>query len=1435
MNIWQIATINIAKGLKYNIAEVMRVIMEQEIDAIVITESDCTSMDAMRIKNQIESKGFQIFSSDCNKRDNEAANVNIVIRKGVKIIEACAFNRGIGIKIQSTCDTIVNILGIYKGFNADINKILIEDMTKWIMTTEGATVVLGDFNERDSTERFGDDAVTSTNNTLMKKLNNEGFIDCYKRNCREVKWSRIGRTKNGVCKTRIDHIFGNEEFQEIIIETDIIHDNWFNSDHRMVYAKIHLDSQEAENIEIKQQINVRSANEDEIKRFMELTTSDIILPDGSIDLKIAEWNKSILCAGEKAFGLKDPSYNPYERALANSQTFQSARKNKKRALDEYNKGSMSKKEFKVWKKEYSREKRSVLSKVGKRIAAKTRENILKSPANLFKAVKDVGKQSKKSRESPYAVRGVDNRINILPEDVKRTFHDFWNKQWNNKGTRSKKPQWLKEIKREKEQINSLKQIVTEEEFAEAVKDLPNGKAAGEEEIFYEYIKRMGLGGMNSLIEIFNECISTNKFPRCWKNSITMMIHKDGEKTDPANYRPIALISCAYKVLSTIMNKRLIEWTTRNKIIDPNQFGFQKGKDTTTAFITLKSIIENSQTANRDLHLVLIDIAKAYDSVEHWSLLQTLETYGMSNDDRNLIKEMISGCTTKIITAHGLTEEIKIDCGVRQGDVISPTLFIIFFNPLLEMINKTDTGYKIGEESISQQAYADDLGLISETTKGCEKQFECTKKFCRFNFVKINTKKSGYLWRGDRQAIVEVDGNKVEYLHDTGFYKYLGWTINLRLDWSNQINILNRHYKGSVKKIMNNKRITTDNKITLINAIAQTVILYRTQAVKLNPKWLESLDKWTQKWLAITSKIFPTGNDGYWYIVRGLNKLNTESNFRFLTTVIDRGLNRNVLPKFAKIKLVQEVKPLLAEMGWRIQENVKEGESLDELWLKEETKNKLINAGINNRETFFKRDGNLMDLNEIASLGIKGCSEGDIKMIWRQCWTNRSRKTENREAESPVKCWENVPTEMWDNKIVAWTDGGQHGKASAAFFANDNPFNSSFRTNGKNEVNNAELQGIEYVLKTIPKNKSCRIISDSLNAIRGSTSIENSRTNTSTCIRIKNIIRQRLKMGSTTEFFHVRSHAEDTSRVDHYKRKEDNRRTFKDFQDKAEWGNQKADELTQDKMGERTKLTMEDFQMNYAIFNRDDEIIDGDVKISVKTRLREMDKERWFKFQPSFSEIFQQEEYDKDLLPKKTDKYINLLHKIMTKQCWTKCFKITRNKNVDHPLCNECGEVEDDNHVFDKCEKSIALNDQMWNKIKEVYSHHKFTPWFTTNATEDNNWTLNNKAGNRGLIPSRLRKFIDSHSELPAKEIEEKILKIREIVLDTTVKKWTEKKLSKEEEEEREERIRKRKLDYQNKIKENKRRKKTVPPANDQRPPEKRKQTQSDQPNKRTKR
>ncbi len=113
-----------------------------------------------------------------------------------------------------------------------------------------------------------------------------------------------------------------------------------------------------------------------------------------------------------------------------------------------------------------------------------------------------------------------------------------------------------------------------------------------------------------------------------------------------------------------------------KVYSKFQGAWQKNKLTINNVKILIDMLEDARDHNKEIHNLYIDLTKAYDSVEHWGLLQICEQYGLSSDFIQVIASLIENTHTRIITQYGLSKKVNIKKEVRQGDIISPTLFIL---------------------------------------------------------------------------------------------------------------------------------------------------------------------------------------------------------------------------------------------------------------------------------------------------------------------------------------------------------------------------------------------------------------------------------------------------------------------------------------------------------------------------------------------------------------------------------------------------------------------------------------------------------------------------------------------------------------------------------------------------------------------------------------
>jgi reverse transcriptase-like protein len=181
----------------------------------------------------------------------------------------------------------------------------------------------------------------------------------------------------------------------------------------------------------------------------------------------------------------------------------------------------------------------------------------------------------------------------------------------------------------------------------------------------------------------------------------------------------------------IINKRLLNFLSKKDIIAKSQSGFCKNRTTFNRILSLISKIRWANLKNQKLHVMYLDIKKAYDSVEHWALIDVLSKMGFNRTFTKLISSIYTNNKMQIITPYGLTsseEDDKITRGVRQGCPLSPTLFILFINPLIAMLEESVDGLYIDGESYTVDAFADDLTICTTSHQAMVSNFNKLVEF-----------------------------------------------------------------------------------------------------------------------------------------------------------------------------------------------------------------------------------------------------------------------------------------------------------------------------------------------------------------------------------------------------------------------------------------------------------------------------------------------------------------------------------------------------------------------------------------------------------------------------------------------------------------------------------------------------------------------------------
>ncbi|XGW19116.1 hypothetical protein V3C99_003157 [Haemonchus contortus] len=195
-------------------------------------------------------------------------------------------------------------------------------------------------------------------------------------------------------------------------------------------------------------------------------------------------------------------------------------------------------------------------------------------------------------------------------------------------------------------------------------------------------------------------------PTAWKQSSTVLLFKEGDKEDLANYRPITLLPVLYKVFTSCILARIRRTLKETQPVE--QAGFRRNFGTLDHIATCRRLIEASREHRLPLVMTFIDYKKAVEPVRVW---EALEEQGVERIYVDGLRECYSHCTTVF---HPFYNDVvvAVQKGVRQGDPISPNLFSACLEHVIRRCNWSNFGVNIDGVRLSHLRFADDIVLIT---------------------------------------------------------------------------------------------------------------------------------------------------------------------------------------------------------------------------------------------------------------------------------------------------------------------------------------------------------------------------------------------------------------------------------------------------------------------------------------------------------------------------------------------------------------------------------------------------------------------------------------------------------------------------------------------------------------------------------------------------
>ena len=180
------------------------------------------------------------------------------------------------------------------------------------------------------------------------------------------------------------------------------------------------------------------------------------------------------------------------------------------------------------------------------------------------------------------------------------------------------------------------------------------------------------------------------------------------------YHTIALISHASKVMLKILQARLQQYVNW-ELLDV-QVGFTKGRGTKDQIANVLYIIEETREFQKNIYFCFIDYAKVFDCVDHNKLWKILKEMGISDLLTCLLKNLCVDQEATVRTLHGTTDWFKIRKGVHQGCILSPCLFSLYAEYIMQntRLDEAQEGIKITGRNINNLRYTDDTTFMVES-------------------------------------------------------------------------------------------------------------------------------------------------------------------------------------------------------------------------------------------------------------------------------------------------------------------------------------------------------------------------------------------------------------------------------------------------------------------------------------------------------------------------------------------------------------------------------------------------------------------------------------------------------------------------------------------------------------------------------------------------
>ncbi|PNY11621.1 cysteine-rich receptor-like protein kinase, partial [Trifolium pratense] len=370
---------------------------------------------------------------------------------------------------------------------------------------------------------------------------------------------------------------------------------------------------------------------------------------------------------------------------------------------------------------------------------------------------------------------------------------------------------------------------SEEEVREVIWSCDGNKSPGPDGFNFNFLKACWSILKFDVMEFLNEFHQNAVLPKAITASFLALIPKKDHPQQLSDYRPICLIGMLYKILSKLLAARLKN--VMGKLISTCQSAFIPGRQILDGVLVLNEVIDLAKRRKDCCLLFKVDFERAYDTIS-WNYLESMMLkMGFAERWMKWIRACIFNSSMSVLINGSPTEDFTVGKGLRQGDPLSPFLFLIAAEGLTGMVNKAVeigkfVGYKVND-SIRFQIlqFADDTILLGEcswdnvrTMKSILRGFELVSG------LKVNFVKSKLYGINVEANVLEAAATFLDCSYDTIPFKFLGIPVGAnprrKATWTPIVDSMTKRLSR-----WNGRNLSIGGRVTLINSVLSSLPLY----------------------------------------------------------------------------------------------------------------------------------------------------------------------------------------------------------------------------------------------------------------------------------------------------------------------------------------------------------------------------------------------------------------------------------------------------------------------------------------------------------------------------------------------------------------------------------------------------------------------------------